>query len=139
SASTQIMTAAGLVCTTIKTLAPAQPILLVGGHVAALPERTLREEAADFVAAGEGLHTLVGLVAALKTPTQDFERVPGLWYRAGDNIRGTPDRPLVTDLDTEMPGQAWDLLPMTRYRAHNWHCFGDRERQPYAGIYTTLG
>jgi anaerobic magnesium-protoporphyrin IX monomethyl ester cyclase len=139
SASTQIMTAAGLVCTAIKTLAPSQQILLVGGHVAALPERTLREEAADFVAAGEGLHTLIGLAAALKTPAPDFERVPGLWYRAGDDIRCTPDRPLLSDLDTEMPGQAWDLLPMTRYRAHNWHCFGGRERQPYAAIYTTLG
>ena len=43
------------------------------------------------------------------------------------------------DLDREMPGVAWDLLPMTRYRAHNWHCFGDLEREPYAAIYTTLG
>ena len=23
-----------------------------------------------------------------------------------------------------MPGVAWDLLPMDRYRAHNWHCLG---------------
>jgi radical SAM superfamily enzyme YgiQ (UPF0313 family) len=28
---------------------------------------------------------------------------------------------------------------MTRYRAHNWHCFGELEREPYAAIYTTLG
>src|SRR2546425_10211807 len=52
SASTQIMTASGSVCSAIKALSPAQPVLLVGGHVAALPERTLREENADFVAAG---------------------------------------------------------------------------------------
>jgi radical SAM superfamily enzyme YgiQ (UPF0313 family) len=38
-----------------------------------------------------------------------------------------------------MQGLAWDLLPMDRYRAHNWHCFGDLQRQPYASIYTTLG
>ena len=38
-----------------------------------------------------------------------------------------------------MPGVAWDLLPMSKYRAHNWHCFGDLEREPYAAIYTTLG
>src|SRR5262245_8552663 len=36
SASTQIMTAAGAVCTAIKQLSPAQKVLLVGGHVAAL-------------------------------------------------------------------------------------------------------
>src|SRR3954465_1165460 len=62
SASTQVMTACGQVCTAIKDLSPAQPVLLLGGHVAALPERTLREEDTDFVAAGEGLHTLSGLV-----------------------------------------------------------------------------
>src|SRR5947209_10615448 len=139
SASTQIMTACGLVCTAIKELAPARPVLLVGGHVAALPERTLREEDADFVAAGEGLHTLVGLVAALKAAAPDFEKVPGLWYREDGQPRHTPDRPLVADLDGEMPGLAWDLLPMSRYRAHNWHCLGGLDRQPYAALYTTLG
>src|SRR5437660_2690725 len=139
SASTQIMTASGQVCSAIKQLIPEQSVLLLGGHVAALPERTLREEEADFVAAGEGLHTLVRLVEALKTPAPDLARVPGLWYRAGGAIRSTPDRPLVADLDGHMPGLASDLLPMTRYRAHNWHCLDGRERQPYAALYTTLG
>jgi radical SAM superfamily enzyme YgiQ (UPF0313 family) len=139
SASTQIMTAAGQACTAVKRNDRDQPLLLLGGHVAALPERTLREEDADFVAGGEGLHTLVGLVDALKTPTPDFAKVPGLWYRGDDQVRWTTDRPLVADLDHEMAGPAWDLLPMDRYRAHNWHCLGGQERQPYAAIYTTLG
>ena len=133
------MTAAGRVCTAIKRLAPEQKILLVGGHVAALPARTLAEEDADFVAAGEGLHTLVELVEALKTPGPDLTRVPGLWRRDGGRPRVTPDRPLVADLDARMPAQAWDLLPMSHYRAHNWHCLDGRDRQPYAAIYTTLG
>src|SRR5262249_39572107 len=72
SASTQIMTASGQVCTAIKQFVPEQNVLLVGGHVAALPERTLREEDADFVATGEGLHTLVGLVQALRSQSPDF-------------------------------------------------------------------
>jgi len=139
SASTQIVAACGQVCTAIKDLAPVQKVLLVGGHVAALPERTLREEDADFVAAGEGLHTLVALVAALKTRAPDFDRVPGLWYRDDGQPRSTPDRPLIADLDAEMPGVAWDLLPMGQYRAHNWHCLGGLDRQPYAALYTTLG
>jgi radical SAM superfamily enzyme YgiQ (UPF0313 family) len=139
SASTQIMNASGAVCTAIKQLSPAQPVLLVGGHVAALPERTLREEDADFVATGEGLHTLAALVEALKTPAPDLARVHGLCYRDDGEVRRTPDRALVADLDGDMPGVAWDLLPMDRYRAHNWHCLGGRERQPYAALYTTLG
>lgn len=140
SASTQIMTAAGQVCTAIKDQSPEQPVLLLGGHVAALPERTLREEAADFVATGEGLYTLADLCEALKTACPDFAQVGGLCYRddAGE-VRRTPERPLLRDLDDAMPGVAWDLLPMGRYRAHNWHCLGGQERQPYAALYTTLG
>jgi anaerobic magnesium-protoporphyrin IX monomethyl ester cyclase len=139
SASTQIMTASGHVCTAIKRLNPEQHVLLVGGHVAALPERTLREEAADFVAAGEGLHTMVQLVGALRSPIAAYSGVPGLYYRDGDAIRSTPDTPLIGNLDEEMSGVAWDLLPMSRYRAHNWHCLGGLSRKPYAALYTTLG
>jgi radical SAM superfamily enzyme YgiQ (UPF0313 family) len=139
SASTQIMTAVGRTCSAVKVTSPEQPVLLLGGHVAALPERTLREEEADFVAGGEGLHALVGLVAALKSPVPDFAAVPGLFYRDGGRILRGPEAPLVADLDAELPGIAWDKLPVSRYRAHNWHCLGGRERQPYAAVYTTLG
>jgi hypothetical protein len=49
SASTQNMPAAGAVCRALKELDPESKVLLVGGHVAALPKRTLEEEAADLV------------------------------------------------------------------------------------------
>jgi radical SAM superfamily enzyme YgiQ (UPF0313 family) len=139
SASTQIMTAAGQVCTAIKNIDASRPVLLLGGHVAALPERTLREEAADYVAAGEGLHTLTGLVEALRSPVPALPAVPGLYYRDGNRVLHTAGAPLIGALDNEMPGIAWDLLPMHRYRAHNWHCLGGRDRQSYAALYTTLG
>src|SRR5262249_47260383 len=54
SASPKNMTAAGAICSSIKERAPDRKVLLVGGHVAALPERTLREEDTDFVCTGEG-------------------------------------------------------------------------------------
>ncbi len=139
SASTQNMSAAGAICTAIKQREPDRSVLLVGGHAAALPERTLREEAADFVCDGEGPSTVVALAQALRETAPDFSKVPGLWYRDGDKQRSTAPAPNLTDLDREMPGIAWDLLPMARYRAHNWHCFGGVERQPYAALYTTLG
>lgn len=140
SASTQVMTAAGQVVTAIRDESPAQRILLLGGHAAALPERTLREEDADFVATGEGLYTLVELCEALKRVNPDFSAVSGLCYRDGTgDVRRTAERPLLRDLDSQMPGVAWDLLPMKQYRAHNWHCLNGRERQPYASIYTTVG
>ena len=139
SASTQNMPAAGAICTAIKRRLPEQPVLLVGGHVAALPERTLEEEDADFACSGEGPVTLLELVEALKSSNPDLSKVRGLLYREEGRVQRTPAAPLVNDLDGEMPGLAWDLLPMERYRAHNWHALDDLKRQPYASLYTTLG
>ncbi|MFZ2642793.1 MAG: radical SAM protein [Verrucomicrobiia bacterium] len=140
SASTQVMPYAGAFCTTLKALAPELPRVMAGGHVAALPERTLREEAVDAVCTGEGPVTLFELAEAIKTGQPDYSKIRGLCYRDGDTIRTTPPAPLVTKLDDEMPELAWDLLPMDRYKAHNWHCFGHLDkRKPYGSIYTTLG
>ncbi|MDX2099800.1 MAG: radical SAM protein [Leptolyngbyaceae cyanobacterium bins.59] len=139
SASTQVMAGASRVCSAIKRQTPDQKVLLVGGHVAALAERTLKEEDTDFVAAGEGLYTLVELVAALQTGAPDYSKVRGLWYWDGKEAKSSPPPPLLQNVEQEMPGIAWDLLPMNKYRAHNWHCFGDLNRQPYVALYTSLG
>ncbi len=141
SASTQVMPAAGAICSAIKSSNSDLKILLLGGHVAALPERTLREEQADYVCGGEGPATVSDLLEALRaTMLPDLRKVRDLWYREGDTVVRTPAAPLLDALDKEMPGIAWDLLPMERYRAHNWHCFGQlHNRQPYAALYTTLG
>jgi radical SAM superfamily enzyme YgiQ (UPF0313 family) len=139
SASTQIMTSAGEVASAIKQKSSAYPILMLGGHVAALPEQTLREEEIDFVATGEGVQALVDVCVALQTANPNWAQVPGIYYRDGGSLRRTMDRPLLRDLDHTLPGVSWDLLPMDRYRAHNWHCLGQKSRQPYAALYTTLG
>jgi radical SAM superfamily enzyme YgiQ (UPF0313 family) len=139
SASTQVMPAARALVNALKDLAPDLPVILVGGHVASLPERTLAEERCDWVADGEGLHTLVDLLDAFATAAPDVSKVRGLWRREGKGARRTEAAPLVQDLDADMPGIAWDLLPMERYRAHNWHCFGEPDRSPYVSLYTTLG
>lgn len=140
SASTQNMTAASRICAEAKARAPEVSLLLLGGHVAALPRRTLEEEAADFVCGGEGPCTLVDLLEALTSTQPDaLEKVRGLYYRKDGRITSNASAPLVKDLEHEIPRLAWDLLPMDRYRAHNWHCFGHLQRQPYAALYTTLG
>ena len=54
SASTQMMPNAGDICRQIKSRNPDRKIVMVGGHVAALPERTLEEEAIDYACTGEG-------------------------------------------------------------------------------------
>ena len=142
SASTQNMTGASLAVSAVRARMPASRILMLGGHVAALPEQTLREEACDFVAHDEGLHTIVDLLEADRAGDRDLSKIRGLAYWTDGALRqyrANAAAPLVKDLETSMPGIAWDLLSVPKYRAHNWHCFGHLEREPYAAIYTTLG
>src|SRR6516164_9224860 len=124
----------------VKAGAPGSPTIMIGGHVAALPERTLREEAIDFACNGEGPVTVDQLLNALKSQVCDLSAVEGLVWRDGDAIRSNPSPPLIKDLDKDLHGNVWHLLPMHKYRAHNWQCFEDlSKRQPYASIYTSLG
>ena len=143
SASTQNMTAAGATCRALKEIDPICKIMMTGTHPAALPERTMREEAIDFVCDREGPETILQTVLVLKAggkEAQDFCNIPSLWYRGSGVILSNPHGGLMTDLDGEMPAVAWDLLPMRKYRAHNWHCFENiHARQPYASMHTGLG
>ncbi len=139
SASTMNMIGAGAIVGHLKQLAPTMSVALTGLHVSALPERTAREEAADFVIQGEGLRTLPPLIDALRAGSLDFRGIPGLWRKAEGQVLPSTMPAMWQNLD-ELPMPAWDLLPMGAYRAHNWHCFDDiTRRQPYAVLYTSLG
>lgn len=143
SASTQLISMTAEIVAAFRQLRPETKILLIGGHVSALPRRTLEETGADFVCEGEGPKTLEALLAIenLDDPAR-LGNVPGLWYRDGDRILSTPRAAMIpeAELTTVLSGEAWDLLPMPAYRAHNWHCFENLPaRQPYASIYTSLG
>ncbi len=149
SASTQTMPAARVIAADLKRYNRELPVAMGGIHPTALPERTLHEEPVDYVIAGEGLHTILGLADLVKGRL-DTSKVPGLWYRKNGAPLATEPAPLLHDLDHELPGYAWDLLPsLNRYRAHNMHCFQDFERSqqddfldvrsPYVAMNTSLG
>ena len=139
SASTPSMSGSHQIINELRLNHPNIKILLGGLHPAALPERTMKEEKVDFVCEGEGFETILELLKTLKTNTKEYN-IQGLWYRNNNNvIVGNSRAPIMENLD-DLPMPAWDLLPMKKYRAHNWHCFGHLEqRQPYAVIYTSLG
>ena len=141
SASTQNMPAAGATVRALKAIDPRYKILMTGTHPAALPERTLREEACDYVCDREGPETILLTAQALKvSSTPKLNDIPSLWYRVQEVIMHNPPGELMDNLDTEMPGVAWDLLPMDKYRAHNWHCFEHiHARAPYVSLHTSLG
>jgi len=140
SASTQVMVGASQLIDEIKAFNPAIQTLLVGGHVSALPLETLERTQVDFACQGEGTITAYELWHALANE-QPLNEVKGLVYitNDGEQVFG-PKAKISDDLDKDLHGNVWHLLPMEKYRAHNWQCFGELEsRQPYASIYTTLG
>tara|TARA_Y100000034_G_scaffold45936_1_gene56479 strand:- start:8938 stop:10407 length:1470 start_codon:yes stop_codon:yes gene_type:complete len=135
SASTQLMTGVGKLSSEIKNAEPDRKIILTGLHPSALPQRTLKEENCNFVCEGEGFYTLKGLLENSK-----LNNIPGLWWKENGNIKNTPRARNVQNLSEELDDVAWDLLPMSKYKAHNWQCLDNLDsRLGYASISTSLG
>jgi radical SAM superfamily enzyme YgiQ (UPF0313 family) len=134
---TPLMVPVGRLCSALKAADPEMTVALSGWHPTALPERTMREEACDLLAEGEGFLTLLGLLRR-DAP----ERIPGLWWREGRGLRHTPRPQNLEDLDAELPDVAWDLLPLGggEYRAFNWLALRDLgSRHRTASLVTSLG
>lgn len=141
SASTQKMQGAGLICSAIKRINNSQKIFMWGLHPSALPERTMREEAIDYIIKGEGLQSIVELVRYLKGDSTDgLNSIDGCFYRNKEEIKGNT-RLNIENIEN-VPQPAWDMMPMELYLPHNWHLFGeDKENAKgrYAVLATSLG
>ena len=140
ASSTPKMTVTGEILTMLKKRVPNIKTIFSGIHPSALPEKTLKEKKTDFVCQGESFYTVLQLLELLKSGKKiENQKIKGLWYLKDNKVVSNGWGELVKNLD-ELPFVAWDLLPMKKYRAHNWHCFENiNERQPYAAIYTSLG
>ena len=79
SASTQCMPAGREVCQRVLDQAPQLKTIVMGTHASALPERTLKEEPYKFVCEGEGPETIFDLVKTLKTGSDQYGKIRGLW------------------------------------------------------------
>ncbi len=76
-------------------------LIVVGGHPSAFGYRAVLREfpAIDVVVIGEGELTFLDLVRAADRP-QDWDQIPGIAYRQDGEVRVTPCRSLIADLDT---------------------------------------
>ncbi len=113
------------------------PTLCVGLYPSAKPEECLRKNKCTYVAKGEGIETIRGLMSG-------DAKVPGLYFRLGDKIAHYEDSKMVPQgkLHEAYPygKDAWELLDMSKYRTANWHSMtNDNITQPFASIYTSLG
>lgn len=73
------------------------------------------ENCADYVIIGEAEYTLLELVNALNTGSENIQDIMGLAYFNGAEIVKTNKRVIKKDLDS-MPLPAWDLVDITPYR-----------------------
>jgi len=74
-------------------------ICLVGPHVSALPEESLRDsKETDFVARKEYEYTILDLANTIEN-NGDLKNVLGISYRTEEKITHNPDRPLIQELD----------------------------------------
>jgi anaerobic magnesium-protoporphyrin IX monomethyl ester cyclase len=138
SASTQCMPGGRKTCLELNKIYDV-PTLVMGTHSSALPSRTLQEEPYNFVCQGEGPYTVFELYEYLNKKI-NITDVSGLWFFDRGLVRNNPIKDKIESLDSELPSQALDLLDMTKYRAHNWHCFDDlNSRNSYASLQTSLG
>jgi radical SAM superfamily enzyme YgiQ (UPF0313 family) len=141
SASSQNMAEATSLADAVKKIGLECKVLFVGGHIAALPREVLeRHKAIDFVCQNEGVYTISNL---LKTDLKDgLKEVDGLGFRLGADIVLNKPSPIVAkeNLSRDLPGIAWDLLPVKNYRTSLWHSYpNNSNRQPFAALYTSLG
>lgn len=118
-------------------------VLFVGGHIAALPTEVLSYNFIDFVCQNEGSDTISKLLCVEDLECANYlELVSGLgWKDGGSSIRLNKIGELGTNLDKELPGVAWDLLPSaSHYRTAGWHSWSNGSiKSPFASLYTSLG
>ena len=143
SASTQNMQGVHDCLEILKENNSNRKVLLTGLYPSAVSRKTMQDEKTDFVCQGEGPRTISALlqVSNMSDPSQ-LKKVPGLWYRDGGRIMFTKPAKLITqeELIYELPGMAWDLLPMDKYRTSNWHAMSNKNTTgPFASLYTSLG
>lgn len=92
---------------------PDVPIIWGGVHPTLLPMQTAENEYVDIVIRGEGEKTLIEVVQKLEAK-ESLSDVKGITYRAGNEIKTTPDREFMdlNIVDAKLP---YHLLDLEKY------------------------
>ena len=105
-------------------------VVMGGPHVSFLDGEALRSGVVDFVIRNEGEYSFESLLKSLRGEIS-IEDVRGLSYLKNGQLRRTPDRPFIEDLDS-LPFPARELLPLHLYR-------GAIHNRPTATMMTSRG
>ena len=94
---------------------PTVPIVIGGPHVAIFPQETESIPGVNFVLQGEGEESFAQLIKLLAENRKEYNIVPGLYWKEGDEIKQNPSNDFIADLD-ELPVPNRRLLD---YRAYH--------------------
>jgi radical SAM superfamily enzyme YgiQ (UPF0313 family) len=132
----------------LKEIGITIPISYIGSYIQAVPVKVLNDESSiDFGFTNEGVYALRNVLAEQTIDINNLNHIKGLvWRENGIPKINLSEKVVPNDrMDIDLPGYAWDLLPMKEkpldlYRAPMWHAEYDYEkRSPYAAIQTSLG
>ena len=91
-----------------------EAVLIGGGpYATSFPSEILERTPFDYLVIGEGEVTFIELLNAINNG-QRADRVPGLAFKEHGQVKFTPSRPLIEDLDT-IPLPAYDLIDANLY------------------------
>ena len=94
-------------------------IIFGGVHATILPEDAIKDPNVDYVVRGEGEETIVELIQCLEKKG-DPGQVKGITYRKAGELVHTPDRPLISNLDTIPFPRRDSLLFPERFSKRNY-------------------
>jgi anaerobic magnesium-protoporphyrin IX monomethyl ester cyclase len=124
------------------------PISYLGSYIQSLPIKTLTDEPSiDFGFTNEGVYSLFNVLSQENIDVNNLGHIKGIVWRENGTPKINPSERVVPNdrMDIDLPGYAWDLLPMKEkpldlYRAPMWHAeYDQNKRSPYAAIQTSLG
>jgi len=148
NAGTVSMSGAVYLSEYLKEYGVKTPIAYIGSYIQAVPTKALNDEPSiDFGFTNEGVYALHNVLAQETIDIGNLDNIKGLvWRKNGTPKINPPEKVVPNDrMDIDLPGYAWDLLPMKEtpldlYRAPMWHAEYDQtKRSPYAAIQTSLG
>ncbi|MDO8869536.1 MAG: radical SAM protein [Methanobacteriaceae archaeon] len=116
----------------VKKILPESLTVIGGPHATFMPLETLNSSGdLDVVVMGEGEETMVDILDESFQEVPQMDNVPGIFFRDPQtrNIKSTPERPLIKDLDS-LPFPARHLVPFESYAA---------SKEQTGGIITSRG